>query len=166
VIRAASVDDAAALAGVQTRAWAHGFADFMSRDALAATLSLEQREERWRQGLADPATATWVWEQGGAVVAFASIGPSHDEDAEEGVGELVALYVDPHAQGAGLGGVLLDRAVAGLRERGFRAAVLWTFEDNGLARRLYQRRGWTLDRAGVPGHVPGWPLSARYRREL
>jgi len=47
------------------------------------------------------------------------------------------LFVDPDAQGAGVGGVLLD-AVKGLRPDGF---CLWVFESNAPARAFYAHRG-------------------------
>ena len=56
--------------------------------------------ERWRARLADPRLAgrSFVAERDGAVVGFASVGPSRDE---RGIGELYAIYVDPDAWSTG-----------------------------------------------------------------
>jgi GNAT superfamily N-acetyltransferase len=162
VIRRATVDDAPAIARVQVRTWFHAYADYIDPDNLAAFPV--GRQERWSQILAGPDT-TWVWDQDGAIAGFASIGHARDEDADRGTGELYAIYVDPPAQGAGVGGKLLERAVAGMREAGYAEAVLWTFARNDHARAFYAGAGWRLDR-GPEKREQDWVPSVRYRRAL
>jgi GNAT superfamily N-acetyltransferase len=164
VIRAATVRDAPTIVRIQRRGWQHAYADFVDPERMVAE-PIEQSERRWRDLLADAAHAVWVWDQDGLIAAFASVGGARDADADADTGELYAIYVDPPAQGAGVGTALLARAVEELRGRGLRAATLWTFEANGLARRFYERHGWTLDPAGV-GHEDWWAPAVRYRRDL
>ena len=64
----------------------------------------------------------------GAVVGFAIFGE----------GWLHHLYVDPTAQGEGIGARLLARVRDGLGD----AVQLWTFEANAGARRFYERHGF------------------------
>lgn len=165
MIRAAGADDASALARIQRRGWLHAYAGFVDPEVMTAH-PIEASEDRWGEMLANPATATWVWDQGGPVAGFATVGPSRDDDAAGDTGELYAIYVDPHAQGAGLGTVLLARAVEGLRERGWQRATLWTFEANSLARRFYERHGWVPEPESAGLHAEDWAPSIRYRREL
>jgi GNAT superfamily N-acetyltransferase len=68
-----------------------------------------------------------VAERDGAVVGFAEVLP----------GELNHLYVDPHAQGSGVGSALFARATE-LEPAGFE---LWTFQRNANARAFYAARG-------------------------
>jgi ribosomal protein S18 acetylase RimI-like enzyme len=140
VIRPARPEDAAALAGVQVRAWWHAYADYVDRDDLAEH-TVAARTERWRELLAAGAD-TAVAEVEGRVTGFASIGPPLRAEPEPELGELYAIYVDPPAQGAGVGSALLDDAEARLRLRGCTRAVLCVFEANGLARAFYAARGW------------------------
>ncbi len=71
------------------------------------------------------------------------------------------LFVDPQAQGRGVGGVLLD-TVKGVRPGGF---CLWVFEVNAPAREFYRRRGLVelerTDGSGNEEHAPdvrmAWP---------
>jgi GNAT superfamily N-acetyltransferase len=163
VIRRATVADAPALARLQVRTWFHAYTDYVDPDDLAA-FPVDRQEPRWRETLAGPVT-TWVWDQDGVVAGFASIGPARDEDADLDTGELYAIYVDPPAQGAGVGGRLLERAVAGMREAGYADAVLWTFARNGHARAFYAGAGWQLDR-GPEKRERDWVASVRYRRAL
>ena len=117
--------------------------------------------------LAEDATQTQVAEVGGRVIGYATVGASRDADATPAVGELAGLYVDPPAQGAGLGTRLLEDAIARLRSRGFARATLWVFEENGLGRAFYERHGWSVDPGGAGREGADWHGPAlRYRRDL
>jgi ribosomal protein S18 acetylase RimI-like enzyme len=141
VIRPATPDDAAALAAVQIRAWWRAYADLVDHDKLAEH-TVASRTERWREILAAGQTETAVAAVDGRVAGFASVGAPQHAAPEPGLGELHALYVDPPAQGAGVGSALLADAEARLRALGFDRAVLCVFEANGLARAFYAAHGW------------------------
>jgi GNAT superfamily N-acetyltransferase len=154
VIRAATVADAPALAALEVRAWRWAYADLVDE---ADMPTVAERDARWRERPVDGAA---VFEQDGRVVGVVQIGPRDDDP---GVGALRGLYVDPAAQGAGVGGALHDHALAALRAAGFAAATLWVFAANGQAREFYAARGWVPD--GARGEWAGIP-ELRYRREL
>jgi GNAT superfamily N-acetyltransferase len=149
VIRRATVGDAAAIASIQARAWRHAYADIVDPED---TPSSDHQAPRFAEHIGDGA-AVYVWDQDGRIAGFAAL---------EGA-ELRAIYVDPPAQGAGVGGALLGAAVEALRAAGHSEAFLWTFAANGLARAFYERHGWEL----VPGRLDrlGAP-EVRYRRAL
>jgi GNAT superfamily N-acetyltransferase len=149
VIRRATPADAGAIAAVQARTWRYAFADVVEPERMPEP---EQQGPRFARHIARGGEV-YVWDQDGRVAGFAVL-----------VGEeLRALYVDPPAQGAGVGSALLEAAVEALRAAGHAEAFLWTFEANGLARAFYERHGWEL----VPGHTDqlGAP-EVRYRRSL
>jgi len=149
VIRPATPADAAEIAGVQARAWRHAYADIIEPDAM---LVPDETTPRWADAIAARG-GVLVWDQDGRVAGFAAL---------EG-NELRAIYVDPPAQGAGVGSALLDAAVAALRAAGHAEAFLWTFEANGLARAFYERHGWQLA-PGRQGRLRA--PEVRYRRTL
>jgi mycothiol synthase len=62
--------------------------------------------------------------------------------AEEPVGEVYVLGVDPDAQGMRLGRALTDLGLAYLRARGLGQVLLYVEEDNTFAVRLYEGRGF------------------------
>ena len=101
-----------ALARVQVRAWLHAYSGF-PRPRGDRRAPVEAREPQWRTASTDPENpaTTVVWDQDGTVAGFADHGPARDEDLDECTGELYALYVDPPAQGAGVGRALLADAI-------------------------------------------------------
>jgi mycothiol synthase len=62
--------------------------------------------------------------------------------AEEPVGEVYVLGIDPDAQGLRLGRALTDLGLAHLRSRGLGEVLLYVEEDNAAAVRLYEGRGF------------------------
>lgn len=164
VIRGATTADAGAIGALHVRAWRRGYADIVDAQILDE-MEPEGRAARWATILAAQDSKTLVAEVAGALCGFASVGTSREEHAPAGEGELCALYVDPAAQGAGVGTALLAAAEQALRDRGDTSAVLRVFTENGLARRFYARHGWTW----VPGsELPhSWGVSVvLYRRAL
>jgi GNAT superfamily N-acetyltransferase len=155
VIRRATPADAPAIAAVQARTWRHAYADIVAPERMPDP---EQQAPRWAAHV-DGGGVVHVWDQDGRVVGFATAGPGR-EDAT--TGEVYAIYVDPPAQGAGVGGALLAVAEQSLRDASHGGAILWTFEANGLARAFYERHGWELD----GGRREGLATELRYRRAL
>jgi mycothiol synthase len=62
--------------------------------------------------------------------------------ADEPVGEIYVLGIDPHAQGLRLGTALTDLGLAHLRSRGLAEVLLYVEEENTAAVRLYEGRGF------------------------
>lgn len=72
----------------------------------------------------------------------------------------MALYVDPGAWGAGVGGALLDETLGLMRAQRGPLAALWVLGENERAIGFYRSRGWTPDGAerdedpwGIIAHV-------------
>ena len=79
----------------------------------------------------------------GGVIARDEVWVAEDEDgsalgfAALSADELGHLYVDPPAQGRGIGAALFARA----RERRPEGFRFWVFQENARARRFYEARG-------------------------
>jgi GNAT superfamily N-acetyltransferase len=148
VIREATRSDAAAIARVHIEGWRWGYRGLLP-DALLEDLSVERRESRWHDILGRPAgeEATFVAEMDGRVVGFASCGPSQDQDAAPGTGELYSLYLEEGVVARGIGRALMKRVMQWLTARGFDRATLWVLVTNERARRFYEAGGWRPDGA-------------------
>jgi ribosomal protein S18 acetylase RimI-like enzyme len=157
-VRRATPEDARPIAEVHVATWRGAYAHVFPAEVLES-LSVDAREQGWRQVIADEAMCVYVAEDVARIVGFINVGASRDA---EGEGELYAIYVHPEAWGSGAGKALLEAGRAWLAER-FATASLWVLEDNPRARRFYEREGWFLDgeRTDI---VRGIPVSeVRYR---
>ena len=159
--------DAEAIAGISVRTWHHAYADFIEPRTLFER-TVEQQLPLWEQRLAPGSDGeVWVAIVAGCVAAYTAVGPSGDADATAATGALRALYVDPPAQGAGLGALLHDHAVSRLAVLGFAASTLWCFAKNDQAREFYEQHGWVLDPSGAGQEGADWlDAAVRYARAL
>jgi ribosomal protein S18 acetylase RimI-like enzyme len=139
-VRRARPEDIPAVMALHERCWRISYAGLADADAKFAR-GVAAWERLWA-GILD---STRVVELHGAVAGFVVFGPSRDADAAEGSGEIQALYVDPDAQGAGLGAALVARAGDELAAAGYERVTLWTFEHNPDSRGFYERLGFAWD---------------------
>jgi ribosomal protein S18 acetylase RimI-like enzyme len=165
-IRAATVDDAEAIAEVNVASWRWAYDGLLPASTLDA-LSVDARADEWRSMIAAPVCDVSVaTTDEGTVVGFANIGATRDDD-DDATGELFALYVRPETAGTGVGRQLLRHAESLWREAGFTRATLWVLETNERGRRFYERHGWSFD--GTRGEhrfdCGNRPI-VRYAREL
>ncbi len=148
LVRTARPEDARPVAEVHVASWRHAYRGLLAEEYLER-LSVEDREAMWLGAFSDPdlRSGAFVAEVDGRIVGFASFGPSRDEDVPEGTGEVPAIYVDPSMLGTGVGRELFGAATLALRDAGFARATLWVLEANALARRFYEKAGWSWDGA-------------------
>ena len=158
-IRPAQPEDAEALATLQDAAWREGF-----RAIAGDPSALDRLRKAFTERLEQEDRPVVVAELDGEVRGFVSFGPSRDE-GEEG-GEVYGLYVDPGAWRQGTGRVLLERALAGLKESGFAEVTLWSFADNARACALYEASGFARDRGSRSRPEYGGALEVPFRRSL
>lgn len=142
-IRPAEAADAPELARVQVTSWRATYRSILP-DPLLAELSEAPKAAAFREAISGGGARVWALEARGDLQGFAVAGPCREAGMDPArTGEIHAIYLLPEAWGQGLGQALLERAVAGLREDGFKEALLWVLERNGHARRFYERCGWS-----------------------
>src|SRR5215472_10377151 len=153
-VERATPDDAELLLQIQQRACVAAFAHIFPPDRYP--FPADQIREGWERALADTGVQVYVALVEDEPVASVSVGR----------GRLRTLYVLPEHQGTGIGSELHDFALARLVELGWTEARLWTLADNHLARRFYERRGWSLSGTVRPVPFPPNPVDVEYRRDL
>jgi ribosomal protein S18 acetylase RimI-like enzyme len=170
-VRPAVVADAEDLARVRIASWRAAYRGIVP-DAVLDGFDPVAEVVTWRQRLTavtDVSTeVAFVVEPPAQsrLVGFVSTGLARHA-GEVGLGEVWAIYVDPAAQGQGVGRALMDAAVRDLTARGFGEVVLWVFEANAPARAFYERLGWTPDGSAKAFEIGGAaPVELRYRRRL
>jgi GNAT superfamily N-acetyltransferase len=147
-LREAHRGDELAVAEVHIRSWQEAYRGLMPDEYLDA-LDPCDRAARYTFESGAPAAPTTVLAVGKedgeeVLLGFATVCPSRDDDAP-GVGEVVALYVDPDRHRGGVGRLLMAEARRRLRDAGFTDALLWVLRGNERAARFYEGEGWRPD---------------------
>lgn len=142
-VRRATPEDAPAMAAVRVRTWRDAYRDIIPAPVLSA-LSVEENAEGFRDAIAsetlDHRFLVGTIEK--RVLGFAVWLPAPYEDGE--TGELLALYVDPEVQQAGLGRRLLSRAALDMHAEGYRRMIVFVLEANRAGQAFYERTGGRL----------------------
>ncbi len=86
----------------------------------------------------------WLWQDEGRINGFSA--------ADTRDGSIWALFVDPAHEGRGIGGALLQTAVAVLRDAGHRTATLSTGVGTRAAQ-FYREAGWSENGTTVKGEL-------------
>jgi GNAT superfamily N-acetyltransferase len=154
MIRRARIDDADALLAVQRGACVAAFPHIYPPERYP--FPDDGVREVWRAALADPDVEAYVAEENGDAVGCVAVGGVF----------LRNLYVVPERWKGGVGSTLHDLALVRLRERGCCEAKLWTLEENWIARRFYEKRGWTLNGETRVVPFPPNPLDVGYSKAL
>ena len=145
-LRAATPDDAGAIAQVHVETWRVAYSGLLPEDEIRA-ISVEQRRGFWKGELAQPKPRMVdVAEDAGGVIGFCSYGPTRDKDAGA-LAEIYAIYVHPEKWRRGAGRLLCERALRAAAEREHSAITLWVVKGNERACRFYERLGFALDGA-------------------
>ena len=136
-VRLARVDDAPAIAEVHVASWRTTYKGIFS-DTLLDSLSVDKREQSWREMLAlpEPNSVTLVaCNLDESIVGFISGGA--ERTGWLGYeGELYAIYLLQNAQRRGLGTLLVRE----LRARGFGSMAVWVLAANPF-RKFYEALG-------------------------
>lgn len=140
-IRKAVLEDASAIATVHVAAWKETYRGIVS-DEVLNNLSIQRRTDQWLNSLSDGTHAyhrAFVAEVDNQVVGFASYGRPQVKDVNFD-GELFAIYILKAAHKMGIGRLLVQSVVNGLRDMGSHSMMIWVLKDNP-ARGFYERLG-------------------------
>ena len=145
-VRRGVAADAPGLAALHVRAWRWAYRGLLPDaylDGLAQQLA--QREAMWRRTLrgGGPDRPVWIAERDGRLAGFCSTAPATGDLPD--TAEVHAIYLEPDFVGTGVGAALMRCALADLRARGVRTAILWVLDTNARARRFYEQGGWWAD---------------------
>ncbi len=144
-VRAASRADIAPMTDVQLRASVAAYR-WPGNEAWANSVHHGIYWRLWESRIGAPRTWSGVALVGGAIAGTAHVRPWAHEDLDaSSTAELNAVYVDPHAQGTGVGRRLNDAALIAARELGYTDVRLHVIELNRAGQRFWERLGWQRD---------------------
>jgi GNAT superfamily N-acetyltransferase len=163
-LRPATPQDSEQIVDLQIAAWRSAFLPLLPEDfempPRAQFLVMGQR------AFEEPGVGRIVATAGGHVVGLVTHGPSRDEGAPSGVGEVRALFVHPDTWRAGIGTALVTSALDRLAEEGFAEVTLWSFRANEHANAFYERQGFVRDGTSQAREAFAGTVEMRYRRPL
>jgi ribosomal protein S18 acetylase RimI-like enzyme len=139
-VRAATRDDAAAIAHVHRESWRTTYAGILPLDVIAVQAG-RKTEAVWQRRLeaTGPAQATYVAERDGRPVGFANCGDARHQ--LEGIeAEIYALYVLQDHQRRGVGRALVRACARHFVRQGQFGFYLWVLKAN-RARLFYEAMG-------------------------
>ncbi len=168
IIREAEIADAKGIAKIHVETWQYAYKGQLP-DAFLDSLSVEKRQEVWKENLANPhpKTKIYVGEIEGKIVGFCSLGASRDDNATETMGELYAIYIDSNNMSKGVGSTLMQKGLEYLKEAGFNKATLWVLTSNQKTRQFYEHKGWSADGQTKTDHRTDFDLyETRYAIDL
>ena len=155
LLRPAVDDDLVAVGALHHSSRAAAYAQLVAAESFAARgpeVLSAWWVERWRWE--DETHRLTVAEASGELAGFTYVGPSETP----GAAELYAIHVAPEHVGAGVGRLLMIEALRQLAGLEAERAVLWVLEDNPVARRFYERGGWSADGASRVEAINDRPL--------
>ncbi len=130
MFRPAAPADAAGIARTFVESWRATYPGILP-DRVLIRMSDEAQAGYWSRILAARQGREFVRVAAtakGAVLGFGSAGPDRRSAARRG--EIYTLYVRPDWQNRGFGRSLICMLFQGLRERGFKSAMLWVLAAN------------------------------------
>ena len=144
-LRAATPADIPALSALAISSFVDKFGDLYSPQDLAAFIAEALSEANIARELASPDRLYRLAERDGELLAFCKLGLScgFPEYARgHNVLELKQLYAGAAATGQGIGGALMDWAMAEFAARGADEVQLSVYSGNDGAQRFYARYGF------------------------
>lgn len=184
IIRAASPDDASAVAGVHAESLRASAPDLLPAHLTPIVLppaGAAPRARAWQRWIERERTSTFVSLTGATVTGFCTLHPAADDRRAgaagtgtagtghaRGCGEIASFYVLPSEWRQGTGRRLGERTLAEACARGFDEVVLWVLETNARARRFYESLGFRPDGASkvfLERPYASW-RELRYRRAV
>lgn len=160
-IRRAELADLANVETIARTTWPMTYAEIIPDDVQRRVLDRWYSPESLRQDLGAPGSTFLVAERNGTIVGFAQYVRRSAESVE-----LTRIYVLPDGQRVGIGGRLLDAALAEFADGGLRLLTVCVERDNVIGRRFYEKMGFAEVRA-LTQTVLGYALALiEYRRPI
>jgi GNAT superfamily N-acetyltransferase len=153
--RRAGSADAEALSRIGAETFTETFGHLYPPQDLTQFVAEAYGLERTLADLADPAKASWLVEQDGEAIGYATAGPCglpHPE-VTPSCGELKRFYFRKAWQNGGLGRGLFDEVMAWLQRDSARAIWIGVWSENHGALRFYARQGF--EKVGEYGFAVG-----------
>lgn len=141
-IRYASIEDIDTLANVHSQSLQTAFKDIIPDDILMNAFSVESRQAGFVHELNEQKPFNVIAHEDDKPVGLLSFGDSRYIDIDDDAIELWRIYLLPQYWGSDFGKELFSWGLNEIKARGFKKVILWVLEENGRARRFYEKFGF------------------------
>lgn len=129
-------DDFSAIGNIYASSWKVAYQGIVPQDYLDGL-----NGGRWSDVLTDSQYDAFVIMDGEKYAGTSSICAARDE-AMEGWGEIISIYLLPEYFGKGYAKPLLDYSIDALEYVGFKNVYLWVLAENVRAQKFYQKNSF------------------------
>lgn len=163
-IRLAKPEDAYERAACHVSSWRSAYKNIVP-DEVLDNLSIGERAERFNQYLENKDNFFYCTIYDGKIIGNFNFCKSRDED-KPNAGEIVGFYLIEEFWGKGVGKKMMNYSIDTLKNMGYNEVILWVLEENGRARRFYEKCGFVFD--GTKKEITiGKPLiEIRYKKDI
>ena len=143
-VRLAKPDDAYERAVCHVSSWRSAYKGIVP-DEVLDNLSVEEQAEKFKKNIETFKEISFysaIYEN--KIIGHFVSSKSRDED-KPNAGEIIGFYMIEEFWGKGYGREMMDFAINELKSAGYNEIILWTLEDNGRARRFYEKCGFIFD---------------------
>jgi len=140
MIRPLEKSDIPRIAEIHILAQRTDYRGIVTDEFLFGKMTVEKRMEYFTEN----ETEGYVFDEGGIVKGFITLGPCKDTDKPDCF-ELYRIFVDPFMFGGGIGHKLAAHFEEVAIGQNYSDICLWVLEDNTKARAFYEKLGWAAD---------------------
>lgn len=142
-IRKVKTGDAQTLAYIQTESWKSAFSGILSEEDLHRFTNINKAEEMYTTLLSKDignGSILLVNEEPHCMLYWDK---TREED-EQDFAELICIHSLDRNWNKGYGSIMLQHALAEMKEARFNKVMLWVFKENIRACKFYEKHGFTL----------------------
>ena len=145
MIRKAIPKDCGRIAEINVFGWRTAYRNIISDKYLFKNRSVIDTYNSMSSRLMSKGSDVFVHEEDEIVKGFITVSPLRDDDHSPNSLELVAIYVDPSFWKCGVGSQMLNHFEAVAREKDKKDLYIWVLDENGGARKFYEKHGYEHD---------------------
>ena len=142
-IRLAVPSDASDMAEIHARSWEAAYKDMLPMEFIKEKNAT--RNELWHRIITDENKIYYIIQANGKTAGLMAVAPPLDDDADDSVYELRAIYLNPDYFRRGIGSKAMDFAFHKARELGKTTMTVWTFAENLNTIKFYEKCGFVAD---------------------
>ena len=141
LIRKVMSGDETVLAHIQTESWKAAFKDILEEEELIRCTNIERATKMYAGLLETKKGNGYLMEVNGKGHCIAWWDASREEDMPD-FAELICIHSLRNNWGKGYGSRMMDKVLTDIAEAGYKKVMLWVFEENTKARKLYEAKGF------------------------